>query len=160
MIDLTFEEFYSSKINNLTLNQALELHYKLNPQFTPWNKYDSELLRLTMKSHDICHVVSGNNTSLKGEFFVELWTLFSTNLTIKKYKEIVGSSEINKEPFEIVKKLGYLKVFRVMLFNSWYIPILWLRTKQMKKKWSTLDYETHMNRTISEIRSEYNIIVK
>ena len=159
MIHLTFKEFYSPKIDHLTLQEALDFHYKLNPQFTPWDKYGSKLQQLTMKSHDICHIISGNDTTLKGEFFVELWTLFSTNLTMQKYKEVIGRSEINKEPFEIIKNLGYFRVFRVMLFNAWYLPILWLQTRQMTKNWPTLDCEMYMLKTVGTIRKEYNIIV-
>jgi hypothetical protein len=39
----SIEDFYTEKIDHLTLAKALEIHYSLNPQFTLWYKYHSQV---------------------------------------------------------------------------------------------------------------------
>jgi hypothetical protein len=153
--EITYQNFYTKDINKLTLSDALELHYKLNPQFTRWNKYEDELLQKTMKSHDVCHVVFGCNTSLLGEFRVELFTAFGTNLSDSEYRKLVSNPKILGEPLDIVKRIGYFKVFTLMLLN-WYelfrIPYI---SSKMKKKWAIFFEDNYMNKTIGEIREEF-----
>lgn len=156
-IQIPYDEFYSDKINHLTLQEALDVHYELNPQFTQWDKYPTKLQQETMKSHDIMHVVFECNTTLVGEFRVELMTLFCVNLSLKEYQKMVSNNEINKEPFEIVKKLGVWKVASVMLLHMWYIPYCWYRGFKMKKKWPILETDGLLNIKIGQIRDEYGI---
>jgi|LakMenEpi03Aug12_release.lakeMendotaPanAssembly.Ray.scaffolds.fasta_scaffold28270_5 ubiquinone biosynthesis protein Coq4 len=156
----THQNFYTSAINSLTLESALEQHYELNPIFTRWNDYTTQLQQETMKSHDIMHIVFGCDTSLKGEFRVEITTFFCVNLTLKEYYAMVSNNEISKEPFDILKKLGFWKVFSTMTLHIWYIPYCLYLSLRMKKKWPVLETEAFMQRTIGELREEYGIIVK
>ena len=111
----------------------------------------------TMKSHDLAHIVFGCSTKLVGEMSVELWTLFANDLGFKKYMEIAQNSEINKQPFEILNKIGYLKVLWVFTINFWRIPYIWFLSTEMTKKWSFLNEEQYMQKTVGEIRKEFNI---
>jgi hypothetical protein len=158
--DIVYSAFYSSAINRLTLAQALDRHYQLNPQFTKWHDYPSELQRQTMKSHDICHVIFGCDTQLVGEFRVELWTFFGVNLTLKEYTKLVSNSEINKEPFEIARRIGVFKVLRVMLLNFWRVPSIWVQSVRLKEKWPVLETDSLMDKSIGELRKKYGIRVK
>jgi ubiquinone biosynthesis protein Coq4 len=157
MQQFTFDEFYTDKINDLTLGEALEMHYQLNPQFTRWDKYPTKLQQETMKSHDIMHVVFGCDTDLPGEFRVELLTFFCVNLSFDQYVKMASNNEINKEPFEIVKRIGYLKVFWVMLIHIWYIPYSWYRGFKMKKKWPVLETDGLLDKKLGDLRQEYGI---
>jgi len=153
----SFKDFYSERINHLLLPEALEIHYGLNPQFTKWPDYESKVQQDTMKSHDLAHIVFGCSTTLKGEMSVELWTLFANDLGFKKYMEIAQNSEINKEPFEIIKNIGYLKVLWVFTTNLWQIPYIFYLSTRMTKRWSFLNEEKYMQKTIGELRKELNI---
>jgi|GEM_PF-3087084 len=155
----SFEDFYSDKINGLTLAEALDFHYGLNPQFTHWMNYPTQIQQDTMKAHDLAHIVFGCNTTLKGEMSVELWTLLANDLGFKKYMEIVKNSEINKEPFEIIKNIGYLKVLWVLVTNLWRIPYIWYLTTKMTQKWSFMNEEKYLDSCIGEIRKKFNIML-
>lgn len=157
MSQFTLKQFYTSAINNLTLQEALQNHYQINPQFTKWSDYPTKLLQDTMKSHDIMHVIFGCDTSLAGEFRVELLTFFCSNLSFKRYLELVGNSEINKEPFEIIRKIGFRKVLWVIISRLWYIPYCMYISFKMSKKWPVIETESLMNLTIGELRNNYNI---
>ncbi|MGL4759338.1 MAG: hypothetical protein ACRCXZ_08435 [Patescibacteria group bacterium] len=155
----TYENFYSKKISNLTVGEALELHYSLNSQFTRWNEYQSDLLKITMKSHDIMDVVFACDTTLKGEMKVELLTFFCKDISYKEYLELVSNSEINQEPFEILKRIGYFKVFWVLISHLWYIPYSYYVGIKMKKKWPILSFKNKMHSKIGDLREEYGIIL-
>jgi hypothetical protein len=155
--DFTFQDFYTHKIDDLTLGEALKMHYQLNPQFTPWQNYPQGIEQETMKSHDICHVIFGCDTGLLGEFRVELWSAFGTNLGAIGYQKIASNKKVLKEPLEIVRKIGYFKVFRLMLthfIEVFRIPYL---SRKMKKKWPCFEEEPYMLQTVGQIRKEFGI---
>lgn len=154
---LSYSDFYSNKSISMTLEEALHYHYHLNPQFTHWDKYLTPLQQQTMKGHDCMHIVFQCDTSLSGEFRVELFTLFCVNLSFVEYMKMVSNSEINKEPFEIVIKIGVFKVLSVILLHLWYIPYIWYKSIRMKKKFPVLAVDQLMHKTIGEIRNDYGI---
>lgn len=154
---MNYKEFYSKKSNHLTLDEALTIHYQLNPKFTPWHQYPDEFSQKMMKSHDICHIVFGCDTTLVGEVAVEIWTLFGNDLTAAKYRELATNPDTLKEPLEIAKNVGYFKVFMVMLTNCWRLPYTWYSSRKMKKKWSILDFDIYLDKKLGSIRDEFGI---
>lgn len=54
----SYKDFYSIKIKYLTLEEAFKIHCQINPQFTPWYDSKSEILKKTMRSHEISHIVT------------------------------------------------------------------------------------------------------
>ena len=155
--NINYKDFYSSKINHLTLNEALDLHYEFNPQFTKWFEYSSKLQQDTMKSHDIMHIIFGCDTSLKSEFRVELFTLFCNNLSIKEYKNIVSNAEITNEPLEIAKKVGLFNFFWILISHIYYLPYTYYISLKMSKKLPILSMDRYLNHKIGEIRKEFNL---
>jgi hypothetical protein len=69
-------------------------------------------------------------------------------LGFKKYMEIAQNSEINKQPFEILNRIGYLKVLWVFTINFWRILYIWFLSTEMTKKWSFLNEEQYMQKTV------------
>ena len=155
--NINYKDFYSSKINHLTLSEALDLHYELNPQFTKWSEYGSKLEQNMMKSHDIMHIIFGCDTSLKSELRVELFTLFCNNLSLQEYKKIVSNSEVTKEPLEIAKKVGLFKFFWVLISHIYYLPYSYYISLKMTKKLPILSMDQYLNHKIGEIRKEFNL---
>lgn len=157
MTNISYPDFYSAKINNLNLDEALQIHYQINPQFTPWYEYEKGILQETMKAHDICHILFGVDTSLLGEFRVELWSIFGTNLGVVGYQKITSNKKVLAEPLEIARKIGYLKVLRLMFINFievFRIPYL---SSKMSKKWVCFQEEKYMQTTVGEIRKEFGV---
>ena len=152
---ISFQNFYTASINHLTLAEALELHYKLNLQFTKWFDYEDELLQKTMKSHDVCHIVFGCNTALLGEFRVELFTAFGTNLSGSEYRKLVSNPKVLGEPLDIAKRIGYLKVLKLMLFNSFELVRIPYLCSKMNRKWPVFSEDEFMNQTVGEIRENF-----
>lgn len=101
MNDITYNTFYSSAINDISLTKALDIHYEKNPNFRKWNEYKSELMQKTMKAHDIAHVVFGCDTTLSGEFRVELFSFFGVNLTFEEYRKWLQIAKLTKNPLRL-----------------------------------------------------------
>jgi ubiquinone biosynthesis protein Coq4 len=152
----TFQDFYSEKINNLTLQEALDLHYQLNPQFTPWYKYSSEQAKNLIKSHDISHIIFGCDTSYSGEYTVQTWVKYVANLNIPKLQ--IFKYLFNKDLIKIVlpSKLISYSVSHISDFQKIKKQVQ-KQAGLITKKWYYFNEEKYLNSTIGQIREEYGI---
>ncbi len=150
----TYADFYSRKIDNLTLAQALEIHYEINPQFTPWHDAKSPVLQKMIKSHDLSHIIYGCDTTLLGEMQVQFWNTFGS-IVPKNLKDFISAMK-DKENRELLAPTGLVPFFLTNLPEIWRMRKL---AKLMSKKWVFFDEERYMNTTIGDIRTEFNIVI-
>jgi ubiquinone biosynthesis protein Coq4 len=151
-----FNNFYTSAINNLTLQEALDIHYQINPQFTPWDQFDTPEARNLIKNHDISHVIFGCDTSYGGEYCVQTWNKYGSNLNISftQFPKYI----FNKDLVQIVlpSKLIQYAMTHIGEFMNFRKQIK-AQAKLMTKKWEYFKEEPYMDKTIGEIRAEYGI---
>jgi hypothetical protein len=154
------QDFYTNQILGMTLEKAIEEHYKVNPQFTRYDEFETIEGGNLIKSHDISHIIYGCNTSYMGEFKVQMWNNY-------------GSTNTNpKIPFKTVKSKDFKIILQLVLPTSLFSYAFWhvrefasfwntirKQTKNMSKKWVYGDEEKYMKKTIAEIRQEYNILI-
>jgi ubiquinone biosynthesis protein Coq4 len=157
MIETTaLHTFYSQTVKNLTLETAMIEHYKINPQFTPWDKFTAPEARNLIKAHDISHLIFGCTTSYMGEYMVQTWNGFGANLNINPlsaYKYL-----FNKDLRQLVLPTSLFQY--AITHIGEFIKVRGLIKKQAKlmtKKWEYFKEEAYMQKTIAEIRAEYNI---
>jgi ubiquinone biosynthesis protein Coq4 len=151
----SLKNFYTEKINNLTLVEVLEIYYSINPQFTPWHKYNSEIAKKLVKAHDITHIVFGCDTTLLGEMRVQLWTKFGVKSF--SWKETLNYARDKESRVLIMNPIGYYAMF---IFFIKHLSEVWKvkqQTKLLYKKWEYFEEDKYMAKTIGEIRKEYNI---
>jgi ubiquinone biosynthesis protein Coq4 len=149
-------EFYSTTIDNLTLAEALKIHYEINPQFTVWNDYSTPEAQNLIKSHDISHVIYGCDTSYGGEFTVQTWNNYGSdqNIPFSQFPKYI----LNKDLVQIVlpRKLIQYALTHIGEFIK-INKLVKSKAQNMRKKWQYFDEERYMNTTIGEIRKEYGI---
>ena len=150
----TYTDFYSQKIDTLTLAQAFKIHYEINPQFMPWYDAKSSILQKMMKSHDLSHIIYGCDTTMLGEMQVQFWNSFGSKVP-KNFKDFT-SAVTDKETREILTPAGLFPFFLNNLPEIWRVRKL---AKSMSKKWVFFDEERYMNTTIGDIRKEFNIVI-
>jgi ubiquinone biosynthesis protein Coq4 len=149
-------EFYTQTVNNITLETALIEHYIINPQFTPWDNFTAPEARDLIKAHDISHLIFGCTTSYMGEYCVQTWNGFGANLNInplsapkyilnKDLRQLVLPTSLFKYA---ITHIGEFLKARSLIKNQ---------AKLMTKKWEYFKEEDYMQKTIAEIRKEYNI---
>ena len=155
MLDtITYTDFYSRKIDDLTLAQAIKLHYELNPQFTPWDRINNPVLQKMIKFHDHSHVIYGCDTKLLGEVRVQFWNNFGSKVP-KNPKDFI-SAITDKDSRKLLTPDGLISSF---VTNLPEILRVRKQAKLMSKKWVFFDEERYINTTIGAIRQEYNIVI-
>jgi ubiquinone biosynthesis protein Coq4 len=146
--------FYTTEILPLTLEQALEEHYKINPQFTPWHHYKNLESQKMIKSHDIAHLIFGCDTSYSGEFTVQTWVKYGVDMNIKWWT--IPKYVFNKDLIQLIlpPKLIKYSLSHLKEFGEIDKKIKKLTTS-MPQKWVYFQEDT--NQTVSDIRAKYNI---
>ncbi len=147
--------FYSQTVDDLPLAEALRRHYVLNPQFTVWSDYKSEVAQKLVKAHDISHIIFGCDTGLLGEMRVQLWAKFGVQQFGLKdsfaYARDKESRVLLKNP------VGYWAM--LVFFSKHFEEIRKVRSqsKLMKKKWIYFNEEAYMAMTVRDIRTQFGI---
>jgi ubiquinone biosynthesis protein Coq4 len=150
--------FYSHDINDFTLIKALDEHYKINPQFTPWDQFEAPEARNLIKSHDISHLIYGCDTSYGGEYCVQTWNKFGSNLNIQPQDGLKYLMNKDLRSLVLPTSLISYALSHIMEFIKLRGQIK-NQAKLMTKKWEYFQEEPYMTKTISEIRVEYGIEV-
>ena len=149
--------FYEQDCNSLSLAEALQKHYGLNPQFTVWNDYKSNIAQKLVKAHDISHIIFGCDTTLLGEMRVQLWAKFG----VQKFglKESFAYAKDKESRVLLKNPVGYwlMLVFFVKHFEE--IFKIRRQCQLMQKKWAYFDEDSYMASTVQDIRVQFNIHV-
>jgi hypothetical protein len=154
---LTYQELYSRAADHISLQQALEIHYLLNPQFTPWDQYVRAEAKGLIRAHDISHIIFGCDTGLLGEMQVQLWSKFAV-------QPLVFSDKIryarDKESRVLLKNpVGYRKMFIFFVQNFGEIKRVKLQAAKMTKKWRYFQEDRYFEIPLGQIRSDYGIVL-
>jgi ubiquinone biosynthesis protein Coq4 len=150
--------FYTSTVNNMTLEKALIEHYKINPQFTRYDQFETLEAGNAIKSHDISHILYGCDTTLLGEYKVQMWNNFSSTKTRPKISFKLIFSKDAKALMQLVIPTGLIKFAREHKVEMNRIKNeIKTQSDKMTKKWIYGHEETYMQKTIAEIRAEYGI---
>jgi hypothetical protein len=151
------DDFYSEKINDLTLANALQLHYERNPQFTIWSTYKSERAKKLVKAHDITHIIFGCDTTLLGEMRVQLWSKFG----VKSFglRESFRYAQDKEARVLLKNPVGYRRMLLFFLKHIGEIRKVRAQAKKMSQKWVYFDEDNYMTSKIGEIRKRFNIVI-
>jgi hypothetical protein len=151
------EDFYGEGVRSLTLSEALRRHYLLNPQFTVWSDYTSEIAKKLVKAHDISHLIFGCDTSLLGEMRVQLWAKFG----VQKFgfKESLMYAKDKEAKVLLKNPVGYWSMFLFFIKHIGEVRRVRSQAKSMSEKWVYFEEDSYMARTLGEIRREFGVVV-
>lgn len=149
-------QFYTIDIVTMSLKDALKEHYKINPQFTPWDQFDTLEARNLIKAHDISHLLYGCDTSYMGEYMVQTWNGFGSNLNIKPQDSLKYLLNQDLRSLVLPTKLASYALTHLKKFVT-VRGIIKKQSKLMTKKWEYFQEEFYMDQIIGEIRKEYGI---
>lgn len=153
---ISYQNLYSNNSESMTLAETLDAHYKLNPQFTAWDKHKSEIGRNLIKAHDITHVVFGCDTSFVGELRVQLWTKHAVDFNIVKGERL--KYLFDKDARSLLTPVGMIPfiIFNIGTIIKEYLKVK-NQSKFMLKKWVYFKESEHMDKSLQQIRSEFGI---
>ncbi|MGA7383804.1 MAG: hypothetical protein WBW81_03645 [Methylocella sp.] len=116
----------------------------------------SEESAALFRSHDMCHVIFGLDTTLADEVMADTRTLLSCDVGVRKYLRYLMT---NPEAKAIFKEVGYLKSIWITVLT---IPRVLRATREawkMPRKWPWAPPPAFQNRRLSDLRQEFGIIV-
>ena len=145
---------------SLTLSEALDEFYEINKGYRPMaDKFN------IMRSHDVVHVIFGADTTFLGEAVADLRSMYSSDIGAYNYVRsyLIDSDEELKKflksiqsDFFSLKKIPHLLYFLLYSFVILLPRILW-DNKKMKKKLNFYFPESFMDKSLYDLRKEYNI---
>jgi hypothetical protein len=147
---------YQKQDSAQTLAEGLEEYYAANvgkvarPRDLP-----PESVAL-FRSHDMCHVVFGLNTTLDDEALADVRTLLSCDVGVRRYANYLTT---DKQAQALFKELGYL--------NSAWVTVLAIpricraigEVFRMRKRWPWTPPTSYQERSLIDLREEFGIRV-
>lgn len=157
MPQVAYDALYTAAADHLTLQEALDIHYALNPQFTHWHKYHSEVAQKLVKAHDISHLVFGCDTQLLGEMQVQLWAKFAVQKfgwrDTLKYARDKESKVLLKNP------VGYRRMLLFFIQNFSQVKKIKHQAANMLKPWRYFEEDQYLSTPLGDIRAAYGIVI-
>ncbi|MGA8224066.1 MAG: hypothetical protein WB780_20635 [Candidatus Acidiferrales bacterium] len=137
----------------LTLAEGLAEYYKGHPGLFRPAELSEESARF-FRSHDTAHVVFGLDTTLDQEALADAWTMFGTDVGMRRYARYL---QTNQEAKQLLKEIGWVKIIVLSLrFLPKFVSV-WLRTRKMRKKWPWEADDSYQKIPLMQIRRELNL---
>jgi hypothetical protein len=147
---------YQEQDSPLTLAQGLAEYYRANGgRVLPPETLPPQSAAL-FRSHDICHVIFGLDTTMEDEAMADTRTLLSCDVGFARYSRYLAT---NTEAQAAFKEAGYGAVVWGTLKA---VPRLMRALREhfrMTKKWPWVPPESFKERKLSDLRREYGIRV-
>lgn len=140
------------EINCLSLSEAIE---NLRANYGGLMQGDEEISKSWFLNHDATHVIFGTVPfDIKGEAFNDIWTIFGSTVSLKKYLDFFNFTT----PSKVFSSYG--GVIKVLLAFVSLIPgciHVFINTRRMTKKWPWDVTETLLLKKVGDLRKEFNI---
>lgn len=147
---------YQEQDSSQTLREGLAEYYRANPGIvTRPADLPAESVAL-FRSHDMCHVIFGLNTSLGDEALADARTLFSCDVGVRRYARYMTTDNAAKAVF---KELGYAKALAITLRSLPRIVRAAGAALQMRKRWPWNPPAGYLDRPLGALRREFGIRV-
>lgn len=147
---------YQTQSSAQTLAEGLAEYYARNRgRVTPPAELPAESAAL-FRNHDICHVIFGLDTTLADETLADTRAMLSSDVGWTRYAAYLASDPAAKAIF---KQVGYGTVIVATLKAMPRIARAFFEATRMEKRWPWTPPETHLDRTLADLRDEYGIRV-
>jgi hypothetical protein len=108
------------------------------------------------RSHDMCHVIFGLDTTLDDEALADMRTLFSCDVGFRRYAAYLAH---DKQAQSLFKEIGYLKSAWVTVLAVPRICRAAIEAWRMKKRWPWIPPESFQTRSLADLRQKFGISV-
>jgi hypothetical protein len=146
---------YQQQDSPQTLAEGLDEYYRVNAGIVARPATLPPASAALFRSHDICHVIFGLDTTLADETLADTRTLLSCDVGWKIYTGYINDP-LAKAVF---KELGLWRTITVTLRSIPRIVRAWQERKRMPKKWPWVPPQSYQTRTLADLRKEFGIRV-
>jgi hypothetical protein len=146
---------YQEQDSQQTLAEGLEEYYRANEGVVALPTTLARESAALFRSHDMCHVIFGLDTTLADETMADTRTLLSCDVGWRTYVSYY------KDPLAqaVFKELGLWRTIGVTLRTVPRIIRAIAQARRMSKKWPWRPPESYRTRTLAELRRKYGIRV-
>jgi len=145
---------YQAQDSQQTLAEGLAEYYAVNGERISPPPTLSPESRALFRSHDICHVIFGLDTTLADEGMADVRTLLSCDVGWRRYGRYMTSDPAAKAIF---KELGYVRaVWATLMIIPRAARAVW-EARRMAKRWPWAPPPNYFNRSLADLRREYGI---
>jgi hypothetical protein len=147
---------YQEQESALTLDEGLEEYYAANVgTVTRPGDLRPESAAL-FRSHDMCHVIFGLDTTLDDEALADTRTLLSCDVGLRRYAAYLTQ---DKQAKALFKELGYAMSIWVTVLAMPRILRAAREAWRMPKRWPWVPPAGYLARPLWDLRREYGICV-
>ena len=147
---------YQNQASTQTLAEGLAEYYARNAgRVTPPVELPLESAAL-FRSHDLCHVIFGLDTTLADETLADARKLLSCDVGWRRYAAYLATDPAAKALF---KELGYAAAAWATLRAAPRIARAVSEAFRMRKRWPWTPPDAYLNRTLADLRTEYGLHV-
>ncbi|HWD50726.1 MAG TPA: hypothetical protein VG309_12415 [Rhizomicrobium sp.] len=147
---------YQTQNSHQTLSEGLAEYYRSNGErVLPPSSLAPESAAL-FRSHDICHVIFGLDTTLADEAMADTRIMFSCDVGAARYAQYLAT---NKDARTIFKEVGYGAALLATVKTFPRLLRAFVESKRQKNKWPWIPPKDFEQRTLAELRFEYGIRV-
>jgi hypothetical protein len=147
---------YQEQDSRQTLREGLDEYYAANVGIvTRPDDLPPESVAL-FRSHDMCHVIFGLNTSLGDETLADTRTLLSCDVGMRRYTAYLAT---DRQARKLFKELGMARAVAVTVRSLPRIARAVVESMRMRKRWPWTPPETYQERALAELRREFGIRV-
>jgi hypothetical protein len=147
---------YQQQESEQTLAEGLEEYYAANagkvvrPLDLPPESFG------LFRSHDMCHVIFGLDTTLGDEALADMRTLLSCDVGLRRYGAYLTR---DKQAKALFKELGYLKSAWVTILSLPRIGRAVIESWRTRKRWPWVPPDSYQERSLGDLRREFCIRV-
>ena len=147
---------YQDQDSHQTLSEGLAEYYRSNGErVLPPSSLTPESAAL-FRSHDICHVIFGLDTTLADEAMVDTRTMLSCDVGAARYAKYLAT---NKDAQNIFKEVGYGSVLWTTVKTVPRLLRAFVDRPRPTRPWPWIPPQDYEHRTLAELRREYGIRV-
>lgn len=137
-----------------SLREGIAEYYAHNSALLDPAGLPAEVAEL-FRQHDAGHVIFGCDTSLRGETLIDSWTIFATTAGLRGYLEYFKHPQVN----QLFAEAGYWRIVREFLRCLPDVFRVLARSRRVSARWPCPDYQRHLDRSLCDIRREFEIRV-
>jgi hypothetical protein len=146
---------YQEQESQQTLAEGLEEYYRVNRDVVSRPATLAPTSAALFRSHDLCHVIFGLDTTLADETMADTRTLLSSDVGWRTYAGYLNDPLAQA----VFKELGLGRALLATLRTLPRILQAIGETWRMTKKWPWRPPESYQTRTLADLRREFGIRV-
>lgn len=144
---------YQHQHSTQTLSEGLEEYYRANMGRVTRPEHLAVESVLLFRSHDICHVIFGLNTTPGDEVLVDARTVFSCDVGFRHYLTYLDDPQAKA----IFREFGYWRSVWATVLAIPRLGRALLEAFRMKKRWPWRPPSEYLSRSLSDLRQEFGI---